>query len=26
VGAIVPITYIAWSVWLVLSGLVLVVG
>jgi hypothetical protein len=25
-GAIVPITYIAWSFWLVLSGLVLVVG
>jgi Domain of unknown function (DUF4386) len=25
-GAIVPITYIAWSLWLVLSGLVLVVG
>jgi hypothetical protein len=25
-GAIVPITYIAWSLWLILSGLVLVVG
>jgi hypothetical protein len=25
-GVIVPITYIAWSVWLLLSGLVLVVG
>jgi uncharacterized protein DUF4386 len=26
VSAIVPITYIAWSLWLILSGLVLVVG
>ncbi|MGH2555571.1 MAG: DUF4386 domain-containing protein [Actinomycetota bacterium] len=25
-GAIVPITYIAWSLWLILSGVVLVVG
>ena len=25
-GAIVPITYIAWSLWLIVSGLVLVVG
>jgi hypothetical protein len=25
-GAIVPITHIAWSLWLILSGLVLVVG
>ena len=25
-GAIVPITYIAWSLWLILSGLVLLVG
>jgi hypothetical protein len=25
-GAIVPITYIAWSLWLILSGLVLVIG
>lgn len=25
-GAIVPITYIAWSLWLVLAGLVLLVG
>ena len=25
-GAIVPITYIAWSLWLVVSGLVLLVG
>ena len=24
-GATVPITYIAWSLWLILSGLVLVV-
>jgi hypothetical protein len=26
VGAIIPITYIAWSLWLILSGLVLLVG
>jgi hypothetical protein len=25
-GAIVPITYIAWSLWLIVSGLVLLVG
>jgi len=25
-GAIVPITYIAWSLWLILSGLALLVG
>jgi hypothetical protein len=25
-GTIVPITYIAWSLWLILSGLVLLVG
>ena len=25
-GAIVPITYIAWSLWLILSGLVLLIG
>ena len=25
-GAIVPMTYIAWSLWLILSGLVLLVG
>jgi hypothetical protein len=25
-GTTVPITYIAWSLWLILSGLVLVVG
>lgn len=25
-GAIVPLTYIAWSLWLILSGLVLLVG
>lgn len=25
-GAIIPITYIAWSLWLILSGFVLVVG
>jgi hypothetical protein len=25
-AAIVPITYIAWSLWLILSGLVLLVG
>jgi hypothetical protein len=25
-GALVPITYIAWSLWLILSGLVLLVG
>jgi len=26
VSVIVPITYIAWSLWLILSGLVLLVG
>ena len=25
-GGIVPITYIAWSLWLILSGLVLLIG
>jgi hypothetical protein len=25
-GAIIPITYIAWSLWLILSGLVLLIG
>ena len=25
-GAIIPITYIAWSQWLILSGLVVLVG
>ncbi len=25
-GAIVPIAYVAWSLWLILSGLVLLVG
>jgi hypothetical protein len=25
-GVIVPITYIAWSLWLIVSGLVILVG